>query len=131
MKLFYIANARIPTEKAHGLQIMKMCEAFARSGLEVELIIPNRKNPIKKDTFDFYDIERKFKIKKIFSLNPPSIKGLGIITLHSQNISFALNVFFNVLFNSKKYSSDSIFYFRDRFSPWLLALLNRKIFIEF
>ena len=31
MKLIYIANARIPTEMAHGLQIMKMCEAFASS----------------------------------------------------------------------------------------------------
>jgi len=28
MKLIYIANARIPTEKAHGIQIMKMCEAL-------------------------------------------------------------------------------------------------------
>ena len=27
-KLIYIANARIPTEKAHGIQIMKMCESF-------------------------------------------------------------------------------------------------------
>ena len=29
MKLIYITNARLPTEKAHGIQIMKMCEAFA------------------------------------------------------------------------------------------------------
>jgi len=32
-KIIYIANARIPTEKAHGIQIMKMCEAFANYGL--------------------------------------------------------------------------------------------------
>ena len=37
MKLIYLANARIPTEKAHGRQIMKMCEAFVDAGLEVEL----------------------------------------------------------------------------------------------
>ena len=24
MKLYYIINARIPTEKAHGIQVMKM-----------------------------------------------------------------------------------------------------------
>jgi glycosyltransferase involved in cell wall biosynthesis len=108
-----------------------MCEAFTRLGLEVELVVPRRKNQIQEDAFDFYDVERLFKIKKVFSLNPPSIRGLGLITLHSQNISFALSVFLKVLFNSKKYSSDSIFYFRDRFSPWLLALLNRKVFIEF
>ncbi len=32
MKLVYVANIRIPTEKAHGIQIMKMCEVFASYG---------------------------------------------------------------------------------------------------
>jgi len=131
MRLFYVANARIPTEKAHGLQVMKMCEAFADFGLEVELIIPRRKNPIKKDAFDFYGIKRNFKIKKVFALDPPYVKGLGLVTLYLQNISLGLSMFLRVLFNPRKYSTDSIFYFRDRFSPWLLALINRKVFIEF
>ena len=39
--MLYIANARIPTEKAHGLQIIKMCAAFARK-LDVELVVPFR-----------------------------------------------------------------------------------------
>jgi hypothetical protein len=30
MKIFYIANARMPTEKAYGIQIAKMYEAFKR-----------------------------------------------------------------------------------------------------
>ena len=29
MKLIYITNARIPTEKAHGYQICKMCKEFS------------------------------------------------------------------------------------------------------
>jgi len=39
-KLIYIANARMPTEKAHGIQIMKMCEAFIDVESGVELVIP-------------------------------------------------------------------------------------------
>lgn len=35
MRLIYISNARLPTEKAHGIQIMKMCEAFARARMKV------------------------------------------------------------------------------------------------
>jgi len=35
MKIIYLANARIPTEKAHGVQIMKMCEVFALSIHEI------------------------------------------------------------------------------------------------
>ena len=30
-KLLYLANIRLPTEKAHGLQIMQNCEAFAEA----------------------------------------------------------------------------------------------------
>ncbi len=42
MKLYYIANARMPTEKAHGIQIAKMCEAFIEAGVDVTLVVPRR-----------------------------------------------------------------------------------------
>ena len=40
MKLYYVVNARMPTSKAYGIQIAKMCEAFIELGIELELIIP-------------------------------------------------------------------------------------------
>ena len=42
MKIYYIANARIPTEKAHGIQIAKMCEALIEAGTDLTLIVPSR-----------------------------------------------------------------------------------------
>lgn len=77
MKMIYIANTRIPTEMAHGLQIMKMCEAFSKfkvksQKLKVELIVPQRfsiSSLGKKDPFEYYKVERIFKIKKIFCLD--------------------------------------------------------------
>lgn len=42
MKLYYIANARMPNEKAHGIQIAKMCEAFIESGIDLKLVVPSR-----------------------------------------------------------------------------------------
>lgn len=65
MRLVYIANLRLPTEKAHGIQIMKMCEAFSNLGLEVELIIPRRFNKIKEDPFLYYKIKRNFIITRV------------------------------------------------------------------
>lgn len=41
-KIYYVANARMPTEKAHGIQIAKMCEALIESGVSVELVVPRR-----------------------------------------------------------------------------------------
>ena len=37
-KLLYISLMRLPTEKAHGLQIMQNCEAFAAAGCHVTLV---------------------------------------------------------------------------------------------
>jgi len=36
-EILYIANIRLPTEKAHGLQIVQNCEAFADAGVDVTL----------------------------------------------------------------------------------------------
>ncbi|MCH7883412.1 hypothetical protein IIA95_03290, partial [Patescibacteria group bacterium] len=77
MKLIYIANARIPTEKAHGIQIMKTCEAFADNGAEIELVVPWRFNPIKNDPFEYYDVKRVFKIVKIPSLDLTAFGKIG------------------------------------------------------
>ena len=43
-RMIYIGNIRLPTEKAHGLQIMQNCEAFADVGADVSLWVTNRIN---------------------------------------------------------------------------------------
>ena len=130
MKLIYIANARMPTDKAHGIQIAKMCEAFANSGIEVELIAPKMANPIKEDIFSFYGIKKNFTIKTVYSLDLLRFKHLGGFAVYIQAFTFAFSIFFYVLFNSKKFKKDDIFYFRDEFSPWFLTILNKNIFLE-
>jgi len=59
----------MPTEKAHGFQIAKMCESFALQGEIVELIIPRRDNFIKEDIFDYYNVEKNFEIKHLDSFD--------------------------------------------------------------
>lgn len=65
MKLVYISQLRLPTQNAHGLQIMKMCESFSSNGIEVELLVPWRFNKIKDNYFSFYRLKENFKIIKI------------------------------------------------------------------
>lgn len=92
MKLIYIANARIPTEKAHGIQIMKMCEAFASSGIEVELVAPWRFNRIKQNPFEYYGVKQVFKIKKLLSVDLIPLDFLfGNFALWVQTISFLVS----------------------------------------
>src|SRR3989338_818420 len=77
-RLIYIANIRLPTEKAHGIQIMKMCEAFSERGLLVELLVPRRINDLLEDPFDFYHVKRNFKITRIPCLDLVSFNVFGI-----------------------------------------------------
>jgi len=65
--MLYIANVRLSTEKAHGAQIMKMCEAFATGGAEVNLVIPGRRTPINEDPFLYYSTKKNFKITTVFA----------------------------------------------------------------
>jgi glycosyltransferase involved in cell wall biosynthesis len=66
MNIAYITRARIPTEKAHGLQIAKMCEAYGSLGHDVELIVPFRKNTVSDDVFTYYSLTPNFKFRTIF-----------------------------------------------------------------
>ena len=78
-RLFYIANVRLPTEKAHGMQIMKSCEAFVRAGLTVELIVPRRKNPMQGDPFSYYRVERNFVVTRLPVLDTVRFGRLGFL----------------------------------------------------
>lgn len=120
-KIYYIANARVPTEKAHGLAIMKMCEALARNGVDVELIIPNRKNSIKIEPFLYYGIERLFKINKLWCVD---LVILGKIGFWIEAITFSFSVFVFSIFKK------GIFYTRDEFFALILKLLSKNIFWE-
>lgn len=66
-RIVYISGARLPTEKAHGLQTMKMCEAIADLGHEVELLHPfrRRRSTAETDPFAYYGIRRNFRVRTL------------------------------------------------------------------
>ena len=119
-KITYIANIRIPTEKAHGLQVMKSCEAFAYMGIDVSLMVPKRMNPIKEEPFSYYGVKQNF--------NVVTIPGSGL----AEKLSLSGRVLFNIqaaFFTLKaiRYSmnmgrKDSVFYSRDLATLFLLCL---------
>lgn len=61
----YLANVRFPTEKAHGVQIAKMCEAFADAGHDVELVVTNRPTSISEDAYSYYSVRKNFSIIRV------------------------------------------------------------------
>lgn len=122
MKFIYIANIRLPTEKAHGIQIMKMCEAFVNQGIEVELVVPWRFNNIKDDPFQYYNVKKNFKITKIPSLD---LIKLGRIGFWIQTLSFTEFVSWYMIFKKA-----DVIYSRDELPLFYLSFFKKNIFWE-
>lgn len=60
MKLYYLAGTALPTEKAHGLQIMKTCTALSAQGLDVTLLAPKRGS---EDLWAYYQMSASFSVE--------------------------------------------------------------------
>ena len=128
-RIIYIANITLPSERTHGIQIMKTCEALAQSGEQLELWITNRKKGGKErifpdDIFDFYGIKHKFPIKKIPVLEFLSKKCKAYFYLES--FSFIVMIFFALL----RERGDFIIYTRDESVQFLGLFTGKKFFWE-
>ena len=123
-KIFYVANARIPTQKAHGVQILKMCEALAKEGADLTLILPWRFNSIKDDPFSYYNIEPVFKIKKLPAID---LMFVGIpLVFFLEVFTFSVSLFFYFLAKDGDYSV----YTRGEMVVPLSFFLKKPIFWE-
>ncbi|MBM4436846.1 MAG: glycosyltransferase family 4 protein [Actinobacteria bacterium] len=90
MRLLVIANARIPSEKAHPLQIVHMAAAFAGRGHQVEVLYARRANTDAMrrvgDPYAYFGVPRNFRLiglpcvdfVKRVTLDWPALKVGGI-----------------------------------------------------
>lgn len=124
-KLLYIANLRLPTEKAYGIQIAKMCEAFASEGLDVNLVYPFRDNDIRDDVFSYYSVKKNFKIKRIWAPDFYFPSQFDKIAVNIKGIISALLLSFYAI--SQK---ADIIYSRDEWPLYFLSFFKKNLFFE-
>jgi glycosyltransferase involved in cell wall biosynthesis len=122
MQIAYLAFARLPTEKAHGLPIIKTCEALTVAGVDVTLVIPGRKSAIAEDVHAYYGIEKTFSL---LSLNTPDwvrwgSLGWGLSALLFSEVAKWQSVFWTA----------DIVYSRDAFVLLQYVLLGRSLVYE-
>lgn len=131
MKIIYISNSRIPTEKAHGFQIVKMCESFAQSWAEVKLILPDRSNREfwGVDIFKHYGLENNFQIIKLKSLDPTWLfKAPAGFYIKIQSLFFMYSL--RRWLRRQKFSSEDILYTRDELLLPLLLRFSKNVIWE-
>jgi len=70
--LIYVSNNRLPTERAHGLQIVQNCEALANAGYTVTLVGPRRHlSPEARNVpiWDYYGVAKNFTFVRVWCLD--------------------------------------------------------------
>ena len=101
MHLYYVANVRMPSEKAHGVAIAKMCESLAKAGATVTLVVPRRELSGEKDLFSRYGIDQVFTVKTLPTLDLLRFSQSSVAYWFS-TLVFYVSVFFLLLAASKK-----------------------------
>lgn len=128
-KLIYLGVLRIPTEKAHGLQIMQNCEAFANAGYDVELWAARRLNTPEmrqiEDAFTFYGVEHNFRLKRLplLDLMPLARGNLKIerVFFYIQIITYIVSMLLVMLFTKA-----DVYYSRDENILVALSLIKPR-----
>jgi glycosyltransferase involved in cell wall biosynthesis len=73
MKIVYLSSAAVPSNSAHSLQVMKMCQAMQQEGHAVTLMLPPAEGKSAADDLNrMYGVEIRFEIRRV---NLPPILG--------------------------------------------------------
>ena len=129
-RLIYIGNIRLPTEKAHGLQIVQNCEAFADEGADVSLWAATRQNTPDlrgvTDIWAHYGVKRNFRLRRLPTLDLMSFASeqdtlWSRFVFRLQALTFAVSMAVGALFTQA-----DVYYSRDALVIALLGLLRPR-----
>lgn len=121
-RIHYVANVRLPSERANAYQILLQCDALQARGADLTILAPKRHNRFKlgdDEVAAYYGLRQRAPIERLFSLDaidrvPPRLQRVPFLI---QSASFAYQV-------RRRLAKDqaSVVYSRD---PWTVALLAR------
>lgn len=129
-KIIYVTNTRFPTERAHGLATVKLCEALATENWDVEIIAPYLWKKRQDDVFKYYNVGKVFKIKKILTIDLFSLRFFPFLTFLIQIFSFSLFALFYILFKYRKELDKIVFFSHDYIPLYFLSFFSKKIFYD-
>lgn len=118
MKLIYISSSTLFSKSANSLHVMKMARSFSKITDEVELVVRDINKNKHKSYYDYYDVEKSFKITN-FKVN--NFKNLSPILYLIKN-------FFK--FRKEIMDRKTIFFGRDILTLSFFSLFSKNVSIE-
>jgi len=121
----FVLHGRMPTEKAHGLQIAKTMEALTEKDVYATLWIPRRENALMQDVGAYYDLRSTFPVR-FFSV--PNFlrlpRFLGQLRFWLDAFVFLLALAFT------RIDREGIYYTRNPELAWLFKLKGASVWYE-
>jgi len=120
----------LPTEKAHGLSTVKICEAFSKCGYKVDLIIPKLWRHKSENIYDYYGVKKRFRILKIpcIDLIPVGVLEKFTFLLQSLSFSFFLTIFVLIKYGIR--NKKVIFFSHDYIPLYPMTFLSNYVFYD-
>ena len=126
MRLLYLSNQRLPTEKAYGRQILKMCLNFARmDGVDLELVYPYRQNQIREGFIEYYGVRDGFRVNEIPAMDFHLPGRLEIVAFSIKNLLSAL-----ALARMALSRNPDVIYSRDELPLYILSFFRKNLVFE-
>lgn len=128
MKVYYVANVRMPNERGHGIQLAKMCEAFIEAGVDLELIAPYIPKRSQNNMQDYYGLRVPVPVRFL----PVLYLGNSRLAFHLRSLSFAIVSLAYLFFRLRRARLSSVIYTidLDQFSFAPLPVLGAPVFFE-
>jgi glycosyltransferase involved in cell wall biosynthesis len=125
MKLVYLANQRLPTEKAYGIQITAMCRAFAGHGMQVMLAAPVRRGRQGDDVIGYYGIKGAFRFVRVWGPDVHRDGMLGGLVFWAVQAVSALSLAVYAVANGA-----DIAYCREEMTALMAVMTGRSTILE-
>ena len=120
MKVLYIADFTLPTNRAYAIHVFKMLDAFSDHKIKSKLFIPYFKKKNFKNSIKFFDLKNseKISIDRIFE--------------NSINLNFLIRLIFGyrVAKNIKTHYTNNLIITRSLITSVFLSLFKIKHFLE-
>ena len=125
MKIAYVSNSRFPSERAHAVQIVHMCNALVQQGNEVSLLVTNRSTHITQSPEEFYGTPLLCTVVRI-----PVFNIVGRILSIPKIFWPCIYMFQRIIFTLQtwryiKNKNYDCIYGRDEWVLWLLSFVTK------
>lgn len=126
-RLFLLFHGRFPSEKAASLFAAKSAESFANQGVDVTVLVPNRRRDTQVNPFEFYSVKENFKVVYLPTIDIFGLKVLNFFAFWLSFFAFSLSVLSYLKKNSQ---TEDIIYSNETLPLFFASFVRTRCFYE-